>query len=116
MIEGLSVEMAEYTLSDQVSSKQKETLLKAFSAIEGIESTEVGDNLVSIQYYPGILSKETIRRELIRLGVRLEKNRKPRNPFKRFVDRLAESNTKTFGSETLDCCKLNSPTSKRKLL
>ena len=33
---------------------------------------------------PDILSKETIRRELVSLGVSLEKNGKPRNPFKRF--------------------------------
>jgi hypothetical protein len=108
MIEGLSLEIAEYHLGDQVSSQQTETLSNALSAIDGVESAEIHNSSVSVQYYPDILSKETIRRELVGLGVSLEKNGKPRNPFKRFVNRLAESNAKTFGSEPLDCCNLNS--------
>ena len=107
MIEGLLLEIAEFHLGNQISSQQKEKLSKALSAIEGVESTGIRDSSVSVQYYPDILSKETIRRELVRLGVSLEKNGKSRNPFKRFVNRLAESNTKTFGFEPLVCCKLN---------
>ena len=107
MIEGLLLEIAEFHLGNQISSQQKEKLSKALSAIEGVESTGIRDSSVSVQYYPDILSKETIRRELVRLGVSLEKNGKSRNLFKRFVNRLAESNARTFGSEPLDCCKLN---------
>jgi hypothetical protein len=108
MIEGLSLEIAEYRLANQISSEQIEILSEAFAAIDGVENAKIGDDSVSIHYYPDILSRESMRRELVRLGVSLEKNEKPRNPFKRFVNRLAESNTKAFGSEPLDCCKLNS--------
>lgn len=107
MIDGLSLEIAEYHLGDQISSQQQAKLSKALFAIDGLESAEIHDSSVSVQYYPEILSKEMIRAELIRLGAGLEQNGKSRNPFTRFVNRLAESNTKTFGSESLDCCKLN---------
>lgn len=108
MIEGLSVETAEYILGDEISSQEKATLSKTLSAIEGIGSTEIRDRSVSVQYYPDILSKEMIRGELVRLGVSIQKNGKPRKPLAKFINRLAEANTKTFGSEPLDCCKLNS--------
>ena len=107
MIEGLLSQIAEYHLDDQISDQQKETLSKTLSAIDGVESTEIGKSSVSVQYYSDIISKETIRRELVRSGVSLEKSGKPRSPLKKFVNRLAESNRKTFGSEPLDCCKLN---------
>jgi hypothetical protein len=107
MVEGLSLENVDYNFVDKISSDRQEKLSKALSAIDGIESTEIHDGSVSIRYYPDILSKEMIRGELNRLGVNLGQDEKTRNPFKRLVNRLAESNTKTFGSEPLDCCNLN---------
>jgi hypothetical protein len=104
MIEGLSLENVEYYFVDPISSDDQEKISKTLSAIE---STKIHDGSASIQYYPDILSKEMIRGELNRLGVSLGQNNKTSNPFKRFVNRLAESNTKTFGSEPLDCCNLN---------
>ena len=86
MIEGLSVETAEYNLGDQIFSQQTETLSKALSAFDGVESAEIRNSSVSVQYYPDILSKETIRRELVRLCLSLDKSDgKTCNPFKRFV-------------------------------
>jgi hypothetical protein len=107
MIEGLSLENVEYYFVDPISSDDQEKISKTLSAIDGIESTKIHDGSASIQYYTDILSKEMIRGELNRLGVSLGQNNKTSNPFKRFVNRLAESNTKTFGSEPLDCCNLN---------
>jgi hypothetical protein len=77
-------------------------------AFEGGESAEINDDRVCVQYYPDILSRESILREHVRLGAGSEKNDRPGNLFKRFVNRLAESNTTTFGTQALDCCKLNS--------
>jgi copper chaperone CopZ len=108
MIEGLVLGIVEYYLGDQVSSQQIKTISRALSAIDGVESAEIHSSSISVQYYPDILSKESIRRELVRLGVSLEQNGKQANPFTRFINRLAQSNSKAFGSEPLDCCKLNS--------
>ena len=107
MIEGLSLETATYPLSGQISSERTESISKAISAMDGVESTAIHEGSVFIQYYPAVLSKESMRKELARLGIRLEKSSKTNNPFKRFINRLAESNKRIYGSETLDCCKLN---------
>lgn len=107
MIEGLPLETATYPLAGRISSERTESISSAISAMDGVESATIHAGSVSIEYYPVILSRKSMRKELIRLGVELEKNGKTNNPLKRFINRLAESNKKIYGSETLDCCKLN---------
>jgi hypothetical protein len=107
MVEGLSLARAEYHLDDTAAVHQIEGALKALCELEAVESVEVVNKSISVQFYPEILSRESIRRELDIRGVLLSNIRKPGNPFKRFVDRLGESNTRNFGTQPLDCCNLN---------
>ncbi len=51
MIEGLSVETAEYNLGDQIFSQQTETLSKALSAFDGVESAEIRNSSVSFNSF-----------------------------------------------------------------
>jgi hypothetical protein len=107
MIEGLSLARAEYHLDDGVAIDQLEGVLNALCTLEAVESAEIVDSSISVQFYPDILSRESIRRELEIRSVPLSNVPKPGNPFKRFVDRLAESNARNFGAQPLDCCNLN---------
>lgn len=108
MIEGLSLARVEYHLDGSTAAVDRlEGGLKALRALEAVESVEVINNSISVQFYPEILSRESIRRELDMRGVRLSNIPKPGNPLKRFVDRLAESNARNFGAQPLDCCTLN---------
>ena len=108
MVEGLSLRSAEFHVAARLSPEQGRRLLTALSAIDGVEKAELDAASVVVEYYPDFLSRQTIERELVGFGLSPVRNSKKRNPFRRFVDRLAESNAETFGSEPLDCCKLNS--------
>jgi len=107
MIEGMSSVTDQYSLADPVSAQESEALVTALEVVDGVETVTVVRKTVSVDHYREILSREAIRRELLRLGVRLGNNARPGNPFKRFVNRLADSNSKTFGDQPLDCCTLN---------
>jgi hypothetical protein len=107
MIEGLSLATVEYHLDATAAVDQLEGALSALRELEAVESVEVANNSISVQFYPEIVSRESIRRELDMRGVPLSNIHKPANPFKRFVDRLGDSNTRNFGVQPLDCCNLN---------
>jgi len=113
MIEGLSLARVEYHLDDTVAVDRLEGALKALRALQAVESIAVFNNSISVQFYPEVLSRESIRRELDMRGVRLSNIPKQGNPLKRFVDRLAESNARNFGAQPLDCCTLNKSGSSR---
>jgi hypothetical protein len=107
MIEGLSLVTDEFRLAATVSASDRDALANGLGAVAGVESVDIAQNIVSVEYYREILSRESIRRELVHLGVSLEDSARPANPIKRFVNRLAESNAATFGDQPLDCCTLN---------
>jgi hypothetical protein len=46
------------------------------------------------------------------MGYDVEK-KKRKSRFQRFVDKMIESNEKSYGSKCLDCCDIDSPTKKR---
>lgn len=108
VIEGLSLRSAEFPVAERLSAEQRRRVIAALSAMDGVERAELRPGSVAVEYYPDFLSRQSIETELVRLGLPPRRNGKKRNPFRRFVDRLAQSNAETFGSEPLDCCKLNS--------
>ena len=81
----------------------RETLLQ----LNGLETVDFADDRIIVGYYQELISKSSVRSEIELLGGKVESEKKNRNPFKRFVDRLIESNEKSFGTEPLNCCKLN---------
>ena len=64
--------------------------------------------VLRIEYLPEAISASIIRQQVEQLGLSLAKERKSRNPLKRFIGRMIKANEEAFGTETLDCCKLNS--------
>jgi hypothetical protein len=107
MIEGLSLVTDEFRLAVTVSASDRDALASGLGAVAGVDSVDIAQNIVSVQYFREILSRESIRRELVHLGVSPEDSARPANPIKRFVNRLAELNAATFGDQPLDCCTLN---------
>ena len=89
------------------AAMEAEEIEASLSKIEGIENLSIENGAVEISYYPQIVSLHIIRTEIIKAGIILTDTRKSKGVVGRFIDRLAESNKKNFGSKPLDCCDLN---------
>lgn len=74
----------------------------ALMELTGIEQVDVSLGKASIIYIPGVISTSTFKKTIEENGYRI-----PQKKGKRFLDRLIDSNKKTFGSERPDCCTLN---------
>ncbi len=72
----------------------------------GIERADVTLGRVVLTYYPEALSLDAVRAKIEALGYSLAVPAISRNPLRRFLDRMAEVNEKTFGHERLDCCTM----------
>ena len=107
MIEGLTLNDQEYELEGLDVDASLSRLKISLEDIDGVEKLVLAEGKITISYYPDLLSLATIRHQIESLGFKIKIKKDKRNPFNRFVDRLIESNKKSFGSETLDCCNLN---------
>lgn len=106
MIPGLITKDAVLHLDRELESGDEEQLRLVFSKTEGVESITSDHGTVFVAFYPEIVGLSAIIENFTRLGYRIVQDRKQRNPFKKFLGNLSESNQKTFGSERLDCCTL----------
>ena len=78
---------------------------------EGIgEVIFFANNVLKLNYSPYVLSEQMIIDLLAEYGIRPKQEEKIRSPFKRLIHKLAKANEKNFGSEPLECCKLNRDT------
>ncbi len=82
-------------------------IVALISKIEGIEKLSIANNAVEVCYYPQIISLTAIKSEFGKAGIAFAEPVKAKGFLGRFIDRLAESNKKNFGSSKLDCCNLN---------
>lgn len=78
---------------------------EALSQMKGVEGFDGEIGKVRFRYNPYQVSIERIRSAITALGYRLSPEW-IRNPFKRFLARMAENNEKQFGNERLDCCTM----------
>ena len=74
----------------------------ALSELRGVEQVEVSLGKASITYIPGVISTTAFKKTIEEIGFRI-----PPKKGRRFLDRLTDSNKKTFGSGRPDCCTLN---------
>ena len=75
----------------------------ALTELTGVKKVKVTHGKASITYVPDIISATHFKKTIEEMGYHIPNKKK-----KRFLDRLIESNKKTFGSERPDCCTLNS--------
>ena len=59
-----------------------------------------------VSYLAELVSQGLIEAELRRVGFTVKPLTRKRKGFGRFLERMAESNQKTFGGQPLDCCSL----------
>ncbi len=84
-----------------------ERIKRSLTSLAGVDALGMENGGLSIAYYPDVVSASSVRKLIDTLGYTIEEKSRTRNPFKRFVTRLAESNEKNFGSDSLDCCTMN---------
>jgi hypothetical protein len=113
MIDGLMTAKIELTLLDSDTHSNRKRVRESLLEVEAICSVTQEKGVLRIEYLPEAISASIIRQQVERLGLSLAKEPKSRNPLKRFIGRMIEANEKTFGTDALDCCKLNSRTAKR---
>ena len=113
MIDGLKTAKIELTLVDSDTPSIRKRVQESLLGVEAICSFTQGNGVLRIEYLPEAISASIIRQQVERLGLSVAKKPKSRNPLKRFIGRMIKSNEEAFGTEALDCCKLNSRPAKR---
>ena len=83
------------------------SLKQEIEHIDGVDHAYISDKHIKIEYNTYALSAEGVKDVLRTLGCTILEQKKEKNPFKRMIARLGESNKKTFGDAPLDCCRLN---------
>jgi copper chaperone len=78
----------------------------ALAVVAGLERADVQLGKARLEFYPIVVTTETLRGIIAALGYTIPGPPKRRNLFGRFLDRMIETNEKTFGSERLDCCTM----------
>lgn len=78
----------------------------AVSVLKGVESVSFESGVLHITYCPHRVLLSFIEEQITAAGFHIRKpaGEKKIGLFRKFLDRLAESNEKTFGSKPLDCC------------
>ena len=84
-----------------------ETIETALSKEKGISSAEVILGQARISFYPQLISMENIECLFEQSGYPIEKPEKKRGRWNRFLERIIDSNEKSFGTRKLDCCTMN---------
>jgi hypothetical protein len=113
MIDGLMTAIIELTLADSDTPSTRKRVQEGLLEVEAICSVTQEKGVLRIKYLPEVISASIIRQQVEQLGLSLAKERKSHNPLKRFIGRMIKANEEAFGTEALDCCKLNSRPAKR---
>jgi len=88
------------------TDRTKEELESILSHLQGVESLRFEKDRVHISFYTQLISLQAIKAEIEKVGMAPE-SKKPKGFFARYLDRMIESNRKSFGNGRLDCCDLN---------
>jgi copper chaperone CopZ len=82
-------------------------LSQAISEIEGVEEYEVEIGHARISYLPQLSTPEGIKHIAETTGYTAHFQTPRKNKWKKFLDRMIQSNERVFGNERPDCCSLN---------
>ncbi len=86
--------------------KRDEELESILLNLQGVESLRFEKDRIHISFYPQLISLQAIKAEIEKIGMAPESKRS-KGFFARYLDRMIESNRKSFGNGRLDCCDLN---------
>ena len=91
---------------NELSLDTMERIKDFFRDLKQVSVLCLEKDCIRIEYYPQLYSPDYLEQGLTGVGVRLSKPEKRPGVFKRFIDKLARDNKKSFGDTELDCCKL----------
>lgn len=96
-----------YLFTKRLTDDDIKILNTKLSELEGLESYDLSDEFILIDFMIFKQSEKSLKQYLVNLGfpVMCKKEKKP-GIFKRWIDNLAKSNKESFGSKKLDCCEL----------
>ena len=77
----------------------------ALSGLPGTELTDSDGTTMTIEHYPGVVSRKMVVDALKEAGYAQPAENKP-GPLERRLNRMAESSRAAFGAGRLDCCNL----------
>ena len=77
-------------------------------SMDGIDFAAVTVGKVEVRFLPQLVSEAEIEQAIADSGYPVRKQAERKGFFKRYIDRIIESNQKNFGNERLDCCNLSS--------
>ena len=86
--------------------RRDKELESVLSNLQGVESLRFEKDRIHISFYPQLISLQTIKAEIEKAGMAPQPKRS-KSFIARYLDRMIESNRKSFGNGRLDCCDLN---------
>ncbi len=104
----LTVAVADADVDREAVGRKAASLTK-HQGISSAQLTSTGSRSTLVLEYQTLVLSEKSVLDLVKesgINLRIEPARK-RGVIGRFIDRLAESNQRTFGSNRLDCCDIN---------
>ena len=104
---------AELFIEGMTCGRCVQKIENALTKIDGIEYYDVIVGHVRVSYMPHILTVNTIMAAIEEGGYVAQTQMPQKSRWKRFIDRMVESNEKTFGTNKLDCCTMTSDQEKR---
>lgn len=107
MEDSLLTQTAELSIEGMSCDRCVARVEEALKEIPGVESVRVVIGHARVVYQPEIASRAEMGLRIHGLGYRIAATAgRRKGPLARWLDRLALSNAKTFGSGPLDCCTL----------
>ena len=108
MTDSVSLEHKELVLSNMTCDLCVERVRRALETLPGVENVDVSIGRAKVVYYPEVTRPAILLECVAEIGYPvLPSPRDKKGVFGRWLDRLIESNKQSFGSQALDCCKLN---------
>jgi copper chaperone CopZ len=103
-----ALDSVEITIENMTCDNCVRRVRSALEELPGVESVEASLGSARVMYYPQVVSPRAFRERLGQVGYPVPTPGASKKGFLgRWIDRMAASNRATFGTEALDCCKLN---------
>ena len=84
------------------------TVKDSLLSIDGVDFVAVDVGEAEVRFLPQLASESELEQAIFDSGYSVRKHAERKGFFRRYIDRMIESNQKNFGNERLDCCNLSS--------
>ena len=84
------------------------TVKDSLLSIDGVDFVAVDVGKADVRFLPQLASEAELEQAISESGYYVRKHAERKGFFRRYIDRMIESNQKNFGNTRLDCCNLSS--------